>query len=171
MTTIHFHNVYVASRGTSVGLLEKQGPLGNRFDYTHEDNTCQQDSFEKAERYMLQEAVDAAIRKSDYSIKDIEVMIGGDLINQLTSSHYFAKEFPISFLGMYAACASSSLVIGQAALWVEHQLAKTALAFTSSHVATAERQFRFPNEYGIQKKKQPLVRLQVREQCCYHVKK
>ena len=152
MTTIHFHNVYVASRGTSVGLLEKQGPLGNRFDYTHEDNTCQQDSFEKAERYMLQEAVDAAIRKSDYSIKDIEVMIGGDLINQLTSSHYFAKEFPISFLGMYAACASSSLVIGQAALWVEHQLAKTALAFTSSHVATAERQFRFPNEYGIQKK-------------------
>ena len=67
MTTIHFHNVYVASRGTSVGLLEKQGPLGNRFDYTHEDDTCQQDSFEKAERYMLQEAVDAAIRKSDYS--------------------------------------------------------------------------------------------------------
>lgn len=152
MKTIHFANVYVKSRSAVAGALEAKGPLKDLFDKTYEDNYCHEKSFEKAERAMIYDACDIALRKGALKPSDLDVAIGGDLINQLTSSHYFARDLQVPFIGMYAACATSSLVIGQAAIWVDHGLAKRALAFTSSHVATAERQFRFPNEYGIQKK-------------------
>lgn len=152
MRTITFKNVYVQARAAVVGPLEKEGPLGSLFDKSYTDNYCGESSFEKAERVLLGDAVDLTLRKAGKGVKDIDLLIGGDLINQLTSSHYFAKDFEVPFLGMYGACSTSSLVIGTGAVWVEHQLADTVLAFTSSHVATAERQFRFPNEYGIQKK-------------------
>lgn len=152
MTTVYFQHVYVHSRATVVGPLEKQGPLGSFFDKSYEDNYCGEASFEKAERALIYDACDYALRKGDVKLSDIELIVGGDLINQLTSSHYFARDLNIPFIGMYGACSTSSLVIGQAAIWIEHQLAKQVLAFTSSHAATAERQFRYPNEYGIQKK-------------------
>lgn len=152
MATIKFSNVYVQARATSVGPLEKEGPLGALFDHSYQDNYCGETSFEKAERVLLADACDTALRKASCKITDLDVLVGGDLINQLTSSHYFAKDMDVPFLGMYAACATSSLVIGTAASWIDQNLVKQALAFTSSHVSTAERQFRFPNEYGIQKK-------------------
>lgn len=152
MTTVNFKHVFVHSRATSVGPLEKQGPLGDQFDKSYEDTYCNEKSFEKAERALVYDACDLALRKGKVKLSDIDIVVGGDLINQLTSSHYFARDLNVPFLGMYSACSTSSLVIGQAAIWVEHGLAKHALAFTSSHVATAERQFRYPNEYGIQKK-------------------
>lgn len=152
MTTLTFHNVYVQTRAAVVGPLEKQGPLGALFDKSFDDNYCEEKSFEKAERSLVYTACDIALRKGNLKLSDIDIVMGGDLINQLTSSHYFARDTNLPFIGMYGACSTSSLVIGQAAIWVEQGLAKQALAFTSSHVATAERQFRFPNEYGIQKK-------------------
>lgn len=152
MTTIHFDNVYVQGRATAVGKMEKEGPLGSLFDKTFDDNYCGEQSFEKAERMLVYHACDMAMRKANVNVKDIDILCGGDLINQLTSSHYFARDVDAPFIGMYGACSTSSLVIGQAALWLQHDLANMALAFTSSHVATAERQFRYPNEYGIQKK-------------------
>lgn len=152
MTTIQFKHVFVHARAAVGGPLEKQGPLGELFDKSYEDNYCKEKSFEKAERAMVYDACDIALRKAKLKLSDIDILVGGDLINQLTSSHYFARDTNLPFIGMYAACATSSLVIGQAAIWVEHYMAKQALAFTSSHAATAERQFRFPNEYGIQKK-------------------
>lgn len=152
MTTLKFKNVYVESRGTAVGPLEKQGPLGAMFDYAFENDHCGCTSFEHAERALIAQACDHALRKANLKIDDINLLVGGDLINQLTSSNYFAKDLSIPFLGMYGACSNSSLVISQAAIWVEESYVNRAMAFTSSHYATAERQFRFPNEYGIQKK-------------------
>lgn len=152
MRTMKFDHVYVTSRAAVAGPLEAQGPLKQFFDKTYDDNYCNEKSFEKAERAMVYDACDFTLRKANLHPSDVDVLVGGDLINQLTSSHYFARDTELPFIGMYAACATSSLVIGQAAMWVEFGLAKRAMAFTSSHVATAERQFRFPNEYGIQKK-------------------
>ena len=152
MTTINFKNVYVSSRATAVGPLEKDGPLGDLFDQSYDNNYCSETSFEKAERMLVYDAVDAALRKANLKVDDIGLLVGGDLINQLTSSHYFARDLDVPFLGMYGACSNSSLVIGQGAIWVEHGLANNVVSFTSSHAATAERQFRYPNEYGIQKK-------------------
>lgn len=152
MTTITFQNVFVSSRACAVGPLEAQGPLKGKFDFCFDDLYCNEKSFEKAEQKLLYSSIDLAIRKSELSIEDIGLLCGGDLLNQLLSSHYVARDFHKPFIGMYAACATSSAVIGQAALWVENGYVEHALAFTSSHVATAERQFRYPNEYGIQKK-------------------
>lgn len=152
MDTIFFNHVYVESRATAVGPLEASGPLQGLFDETFQDLYCFEKNFEQAERRLLASAVDHALRKSGLQVSDIDVIVAGDLMNQLMSSHYFGRDLSIPFVGMYAACATSSLIIGQAAIYVEQQLARRALAFTSSHVACAERQFRFPNEYGIQKK-------------------
>lgn len=147
-----FTHVYVHARATVVGPLEYQGPLKDNFDKHYDDHYCDEKTFEKAERAMVYDACDIALRKSKLKLSDLDVLIGGDLINQLTSSHYFARDVDVPFVGMYAACATSSLIIGHAAIYVEQGLANHALAFTSSHAATAERQFRYPNEYGVQKK-------------------
>ena len=152
MTTLRFKHVYVNARAAVAGPLESKGPLKDNFDQTYDDNYCGESTFEQAEQKMLHDAVDIALRKINLKVDDISVLVGGDLMNQLSSSHYFARHLNIPFIGMYGACATSSLVIGTAAIWVEHSLADRAVAFTSSHVAGAERQFRYPNEYGIQKK-------------------
>lgn len=151
MKTIVFNQVYVKSRATAVGPMEKEGPLGSLFDYTYDNTYCNEDTFEKAERHLLRDACDCALRKANLKVTDLDLMIGGDLINQLTSSHYFARDVDVSFIGMYGACSNSCLAIGQGSLWVEHCF-DHVLCFTSSHNATAERQFRYPNEYGVQKK-------------------
>lgn len=152
MKTVLFNNVYVKARATAVGPMEKEGPLAALFDKTYDDLYCSETTFEKAERILVSDACDIALRKAKLKVNDLDLVIGGDLINQLTSSHYFARDLDCSFIGMYGACSTSSLVIGQGALWLEHALDKNVMCFTSSHNATAERQFRYPNEYGVQKK-------------------
>lgn len=152
MAIIQFHDVYVTSRSAVGGPVEAKGPLAEQFDKCYEDTYCGEDCFEKAERRLLYDASDIALRKAQLQVSDLDVLVGGDLLNQLMSSHYFVKDLHVPFIGMYAACATSSLVIGTAAMWIEHHMASHAMAFTSSHTAAAERQFRFPNEYGIQKK-------------------
>lgn len=151
MITVLFDNVFVKAKATAVGPMEAQGPLQNEFDKHFNDLHCGEDNFEKAERRLVYEACDLALRKANMKPEDVAILVGGDLINQLTSSHYFARDMNTSFIGLYGACSTSSLSIGQGALWVNF-VSKNALCFTSSHNATAERQFRYPNEYGIQKK-------------------
>lgn len=151
MKTVVFNDVYVKSSATAVGPMEKKGPLGKYFDVCYDDNYCGEDTFEKAERHLIKDACDFALRKANLKVNDIDLFIGGDLINQLTSSHYFAKDVDVSFIGMYGACSNSSLTIAQGSLWVDTHF-QNVMCFTSSHNATAERQFRYPNEYGIQKK-------------------
>lgn len=152
MTTLQFKNVYVQSSGCAVGPLEKAGPLGNYFTHSFDDNYCQESTFEKAERRLIKEAVSDALKKGSMSTHDLELAYGGDLINQCASSNYFAKDLNVPFVSLYGACSTSALAIGHAAIAVEHLNMKHVLAFTSSHAATAERQFRYPNEYGTQKK-------------------
>lgn len=151
MITVLFDNVFVKARATAVGPMEAEGPLQGEYDKTFSDLYCGEDTFEKGERALVYEACDIALRKANMKPSDVNVLVGGDLINQLTSSHYFARDMSTSFIGMYGACSTSCLAIGQGALWVNY-ICKNALCFTSSHNATAERQFRYPNEYGIQKK-------------------
>ena len=114
MTTITFQNVYVTSRGCAVGPLEASGPLKGKFDICFDDLYCNEKSFEKAEQKLLYSAIDATMRKSKVVMKDVDLLCGGDLLNQLLSSHYVARDFHRPFLGMYAACATSSALIGQA---------------------------------------------------------
>ena len=152
MKTIEFNNVYVYAKSAVAGPKEAQGPLGAYFDKTYTDLYCGEKSFEQAERIMLYDAFDCLLRKANIKKDEIDFLIGGDLLNQLASSHYFARDIKTSFIGMYAACATSSLLIYEASMMIENNIANKVLCFTSSHNNTAEKQFRYPNEYGIQKK-------------------
>jgi stage V sporulation protein AD len=149
--TILFNNVYVTGSSTVAGLIEKQGPLGKYFDNTYDDLYCGCKTFEQAEQKMLKEAIDTVLKKTKLRDKDIDIMFGGDLLNQITSSTYVSRDYSIPLIGTFGACSSSMLTLGLSASYVESGFAKKSLAFTSSHNATAERQFRYPTEYGIQK--------------------
>lgn len=151
MNSLIFNNVYVKESATVAGLIEKQGPLGKYFDNTYDDLYCGCKTFEQAEQKMLKEAIDTVFKKSKLRDKDIDIMFGGDLLNQITSSTYVSRDYKIPLIGTYGACSSSMLTLALASSYVEANYAKNALAFTSSHNATAERQYRYPNEYGIQK--------------------
>lgn len=152
MTTFNFKNVYVLSTGVVSGPLEKQGPLGDMIQHSYEDNSCGESSFEKAERKLCEDAIQHALKEANITSCDLDLAIGGDLMNQNGTSNYVAKNLDCSFISVYGACSNSALAIGQAAVYADNYDLKHVLAFTSSHNATAERQFRYPNEYGVQKK-------------------
>lgn len=149
-TIIFYSDVYIEQFSSVVGPVEAQGPLKGLYDIEIDDlyNGC--NDYEHAEVSMLEDAYDCLVSKTKK--KSFDVCVGGDLMNQLGVSSYFARELQIPFIGCYAACSNSTLAINVASLYLNHQIDKSALVFTSSHYANAEKQFRFPNEYGIQKK-------------------
>ncbi len=151
MKTQKFKHIYVLQAGTCAGPTEKAGPLGECFDITFDDFYAKEKSYELAERTMLRFACDQALHKAQLKIEDMDVLVGGDLMNQIMTTNYFARNLNVPLIGIYAACATSALAIGVAAQQVEAKVAEYAMAFTSSHFCTAEKQFRYPNEYGIQK--------------------
>lgn len=152
MTTLQFQHVYVKSYATVVGPMEKAGPLGSYFDHVVDDLYAGESSFEKGERKMMQEAVELALKQVKLKSGQLDLAIGGDLMNQNATSNYLAAQLNCPFFSVYGACSNAALVMGQAAIAIEHLKMKHVLAFSGSHVATAERQFRYPNEYGGQKK-------------------
>lgn len=151
MNSLIFNNVYVRESSTIAGPVEKEGPLNKYFDNTYDDLYCGCKTFEQAEQKMLKEAIDTVFKKSKLRDKDIDIMFGGDLLNQITSSTYVSRDYKIPLIGTFGACSSSMLTLSLASSYVNAGYASNALAFTSSHNATAERQFRYPTEYGIQK--------------------
>lgn len=146
-----FNNVYVKGSATVAGPIEKEGPLGKYFDNTYNDLYCECKTFEQAEQKMLKEAVDTVFKKTKLHEKDIDIMFGGDLLNQITSCSYVSRDYKIPFIGTFGACSSSMLTLSLASSYVNAGYASRAMAFTSSHNATAERQYRYPTEYGVQK--------------------
>jgi stage V sporulation protein AD len=151
-STIIFNNVFIESTGTFVGPNEAKGPLASYFDQSSNDLYFEEKTFEKAEKSMVQTAIDHCLRKVNCTYSDLDLAVGGDLSNQITASNFVAEKLDTAFIGVYGACSTSCLSLLVAAQYVESKLFKKVLAFTSSHNATAERQYRYPLEYGIQKK-------------------
>ncbi|ABR50304.1 Stage V sporulation AD family protein [Alkaliphilus metalliredigens QYMF] len=133
------------------GPFEAQGPLREDFDILHEDIWLGQDSFEKAERKLLEQACEIAIDKAGMKKEDIHFFLSGDLMNQITSSSFAARTLGMPYLGVFGACSSSMESLALAALIVDSGAGKNALAAASSHNAAVEKQFRYPTEYGAQK--------------------
>lgn len=150
-STHFFHNVYVQSTGTCAGPMEHQGPLGEYFDVYFDDLYCHQKTFEKGEREMQKVAINSCLQKVKMQVSDIDLMVGGDLTNQITATSYTAGQFDVPYIGVYGACSSSCLSMGVSSMLIESNYYSSILAFVSSHNATAERQYRYPVEYGIQK--------------------
>jgi stage V sporulation protein AD len=141
----------ILSTGTSGGPFEANGCLADDFDILHEDLWMQQDSYEKAHRILLEEAVDRALKKASLQQTDIQFFLAGDLINQITPSSFAARTNQIPYLGLFGACSTSMEGLALASFFVNYSGAHYVLTGASSHNAAVEKQFRYPTEYGGQK--------------------
>lgn len=133
------------------GPFEAKGALAEDFDILNDDIWVGQDSFEKAEKKLLEQACDKAIEKSGLNKEDVEFFISGDLLNQIISSTFAARSLGIPFFGVYGACSSSMEGLALASLMIDSKAANYIIAGASSHNAAAEKQYRYPTEYGGQK--------------------
>lgn len=150
--TIEFQNTpAIAGFGSVAGKKESEGPLKNYFHKIEYDTKLGCDTWEQAESKLQATAVKTALEKSQVKGEDIQVAFGGDLLNQCISTSYCIRDFNIPFLGQYGACSTMVQSLIMAGLMVDGGYAKNALAVTSSHFCSAERQFRFPLEYGGQR--------------------
>lgn len=152
--TIKYNNVYVEDSYTVCGNYENDGPLSKYFDKKHEkDLYFGEKSWEKAEVHLLKEANEGLLKKKKLKEEDIDLLISGDLQNQIAASDYMARDFNIPFLGIFEACATSGEGIVIGSTFIEGKMAKKVLVSTSSHNMVAEKQFRNPTEYGCPKHK------------------
>ncbi|MFW2491370.1 stage V sporulation protein AD [Clostridium chromiireducens] len=134
-----------------VGPKEGEGPLSKYFDEILDDDTLGKKSFEKAESQMMFTAISQALKKANLKEADIDYLFSGDLLNQIISSSFAAREFSIPFFGLYGACSTMSESLSLASIIMDGGFANHVVATTSSHFSSAERQFRFPLEYGSQR--------------------
>ena len=130
---------------------EKEGPLADYFDYLSDDSSFGEKTWEKAETLMQQKAINLALQKCGVQKEQIDFLFAGDLLNQCISSAYASREMAIPFFGLYGACSTMAESLCLAGMFVDTGLARQCLAVTSSHFCSAERQFRFPLEYGGQR--------------------
>lgn len=150
--TWHFANdVRIQTAATAVGPKESEGPLGSEFDIAYSDLYIGEETWEKAEMKLLKDAILLAIEKDGSKPTDIDCLIAGDLLNQMISSTFASRSLEIPFVGVYGACSTSMLSLSQASAHVNAGYALKAVAACCSHNATAERQYRYPTEYGGQK--------------------
>ena len=145
------NDVCIISYAAIAGKKEAEGPLGNCFDQTISDSYLGEETWEKAESELQVQAINIALDKAKLKSQDIDLLFAGDLLNQCISSTFSARGLNIPFLGQYGACSTMAQTILMASIMVDCKAANKAVAVTSSHFCTAERQFRLPLEYGGQR--------------------
>jgi stage V sporulation protein AD len=141
----------IVSSAAIGGPFEAKGPLAEDFDTLHGDLMLGQDSWEKAEKVLLEEAFDKAVEKAGLTKEQIHFLLAGDLMNQIISANFAARTLAIPFLGVFGACSTAMESLALASLIVDSQSADYVLAGCSSHNGAAEKQYRYPTEYGSQK--------------------
>ena len=150
--TVTFENApRITGRYSVVGEKEGKGPLGKYFHKIVDDDKMHEKTFEKAEIDMLTAAIDGAAEDCGLPIENIDLLIAGDLLNQITSSSYVAREMNIPYMGVYSACSTMSESLAVGAAMINAGYFENVMCATASHFATAERQFRYPLEYGCQR--------------------
>lgn len=150
--SVRFAQPPVITAGASIaGVTEGEGPLARTFDWILDDLLFGEQSWEKAERKMLQECAKLALNKRNLQGQDIDYFLAGDLLNQIISANFAARGLEIPFLGLFGACATFVEAIFLGSMLIDGGFAGRALIASSSHHNTAERQFRFPTEQGVQR--------------------
>jgi len=150
-TWIFENNPVIISTGTVGGPFEANGNIPHAFNILHDDMWLEQASFEKAQQMMMEEACQYALKNSSIQKEQVSFFISGDLINQITPTSFAAKTIGSPYFGLFSACATSMESLALAAFMINANGADYILSGTSSHNAAAEKQFRYPTEYGGQK--------------------
>ncbi len=140
-----FKNSYLLDSYVISGPLEGNGPINAYFDRIVR---FKEKSFNQNEIISLKESIDSLLEKNELSIHDIDLALSGDLSNQLAVSNYTYRSICLPLIGLYSACATFALEVIIGSLFLEINKIKTILITTSSNTQNAERQFRYPNEYG-----------------------
>lgn len=133
------------------GKKEGEGPLGGAFDAIFEDARLRQQTWEQAESALQREALTRAVTKAGLEMEELQLLFAGDLLNQNIASTFGLREMGVPLLGQFGACSTMGQTLAMAAVFVDGGAAFPCGAVTSSHFCTAERQFRFPLEYGGQR--------------------
>lgn len=149
IATVFFKNKpSIISTSTIAGPKEKEGNLGKYIEKCVADDTLGEKTYEKAECKMLTYVIKQAAENAKLDISDADLLISGDLLNQIISSSFSARQFDIPFLGVYNACSTMSEAFALAATFVDGGYFHNVVAATGSHFSTAERQYRYPLELG-----------------------
>lgn len=150
--SIEFDNKPLISASASVvGQKEGEGPLGEFFDRVIDDPMAGQNTWEEAESEMQRQLVDELLIKSGLQAKEIRYFFAGDLLGQLIATSFGISGFEVPVFGLYGACSTMGEALSLAAMTVSAGYADNVIAMTSSHFGSAEKQFRFPLDYGNQR--------------------
>ena len=147
--TFNYKNVYVLDTATVVGPYEKKGPLNKYYDKSYNDLYNGASTWEQAESKLLKESIEILIAKTKQ--KYIDLIVGGDLLNQITAASYGVEEFNKPFLGIYGACSTSTEGITIASCLIDDGKVNNSIVSVSSHNMSSEKQYRNPTEYGAPK--------------------
>ena len=141
--SLHFDMPPVLTAWASVaGKKESEGPLQGYFDYTNTDTYFGEKTWEKAECHMQQIALETLLQKAGKKPRDVDLVFSGDLLNQCISSSFALRNTGLPSLGLYGACSTMAESLLLASMAVSGGFADRAVAMTSSHFASSERQYR-----------------------------
>lgn len=142
---------YIIAASSIAGKKEGEGPMGSNFDVIHQDPLLGKESWEEAESELIKQAALKALEKAGLKNSDIRYLVGGDLLGQLIATSFGIAELEIPTFGIYGACSTMGEAMSVGSILVDGGYAEKVLALTSSHFAGAEKQFRFPLDYGNQR--------------------
>ena len=145
------HPPVIIGHGNVVGKKEGEGPLGSLFDRIEEDPMLGTASWEEAESKLQQKAAESAIKNAGLKNKDIRYLLAGDLLGQLIATSFGLMNLEIPLFGLYGACSTMGEAMTLGSILVDGGYADRVVSLASSHFASAEKQFRFPLEYGNQR--------------------
>ena len=143
--------VYIVNSASVVGKKEGEGPLGRLFDHVGEDDLFGCKTWEEAESTLQKDAIYLALKKADVQAEQVRILCAGDLLGQSMASSFGVASFQIPLLGLYGACSTCGEGLMVASMLISAGYADKAVSVTSSHFASAEKEFRYPLEYGNQR--------------------
>ncbi|MBE5734964.1 MAG: stage V sporulation protein AD [Clostridiales bacterium] len=150
-TIVFTNKPSIIGYSATAGIKEGCGNFKDYYDVILEDDLFGEKTFEHAERKIFIETIKNSISNSGLKIKDIEILVSGDLLNQIISSSFSARELGLPYLGLYGACSTMAESLAVGACLVDGKYMKNVACCTGSHFSSAERQYRFPLELGNQR--------------------
>ena len=143
--------VYIRASASIVGKKEKEGPLGSLFDVASEDDHFGAKTWEEAESELQRKAVELALERAGMKSGEIRYLFAGDLLGQNVATSFGLMDYQIPLFGLYGACSTCGESLSLGAMTIGGGFAGNVMCVTSSHFASAEKEFRFPLEYGGQR--------------------
>lgn len=147
-TIVFSSPIQITKSACAVGSAEGKGPIADSFDKVFADDYLGQKTYEAAESMLIKNAIEILLNKADEKIENIDIAILGDLLDQSMASSFAIKDFSVPHISLFSACSASALTLGVGATLIESGAVNKVISAVSSHFCTAERQFRFPLNYG-----------------------